>query len=178
MPNNPCQGDTKDFDFLNLSLNTSNLALSFLQLCYNWRVQIKIRRKDTWDMGNFRKKEWLDADFEHFGKVVDYQTDSYYFQAMSQEGKTIGVLICKVTAGVAYIDDLLVAKEYRKQGVGKLLVLKMEDFLKNEGVHKIYFYTGKNWEATKFYQRLGYKITAELPMHHFKQDFVQFSKLL
>lgn len=44
--------------------------------------------------------------------------------------------------------------------------------------HKICLFTGKSWSARKFYEKLGYKKTADLPKHYFKVDFVIYSKIL
>lgn len=55
---------------------------------------------------------------------------------------------------------------------------QVEAFSKKMRAHKIYLFTGKSWSAGRFYEKLGYKKTADLSKHYFKVDFVVYSKTL
>lgn len=94
------------------------------------------------------------------------------------KGKTVGFLSCKLEAGVGYIGNLLVAKTDRRRGVGKTLLTTFEAFAKEKGIHKIFFYTGKTWEARVFYESFGYTVLAELPNHYLHHDFVLMNKFI
>jgi len=49
---------------------------------------------------------------------------------------------------------------------------------KRERVHKIFLETGKTWKVRKFYEKLGYNKTGDLPKHFAKQDYIEYTKLL
>ncbi|MDO8424695.1 MAG: GNAT family N-acetyltransferase, partial [bacterium] len=66
----------------------------------------------------------------------------------------------------------------RGKGMGRKLMEQVEAFSKKMRAHKIYLFTGKNWNAGRFYETLGYKKTADLPKHFFEVDFVIYSKML
>ncbi len=55
---------------------------------------------------------------------------------------------------------------------------KAEELAKENGAHKIYLETGKDWNTIEFYEPLGYKVSAELPDHYSHVDFVQMTKFL
>ncbi|MDO8498541.1 MAG: GNAT family N-acetyltransferase [bacterium] len=141
-------------------------------------MTIKINKKQTWTMGKFMKQAWETADLQHFGKPISYDNNTYYLTIHDSQKKIQGALVCKESAGVIRVSELIIAPDHQRQGLGKQLMLKVEKLAKQHEVHKIYLETGKDWEAVKFYQSLGYQITGQHPKHHFKQDFVVFSKFL
>ncbi|MBZ5529546.1 MAG: GNAT family N-acetyltransferase [Acidobacteriia bacterium] len=129
------------------------------------------------EIDKFNEEEWHDVDIEHYGRKVDYTEKEFIFKA-TENGKIIGTISGKHKAGVLYIDYLIVAKSKRKKGIGKMLMNAAEEFGKTFNAHKIHLMTGKDWQAAKFYEDLGYKKVAEIPMHHFKKDFVIYEKFL
>lgn len=57
------------------------------------------------------------------------------------------------------IDELVIAKQIRGQGIGAKLMQKMEDYLKELGCQYIYIYVfGPNKSAQQFYSKSGYKL--------------------
>ena len=85
---------------------------------------------------------------------------------------TTGSTFTGCTSGLAYINgdrysgwfyltDLFVEKEYRFQNLGSRLLKSMEEKIIKVGVNRIYTWTA-GYEAPKFYQKLGYKIFAEM----------------
>jgi len=56
-----------------------------------------------------------------------------------------------------YLSDLLVEKEYRKQGLGKKLLNLLEEKIKLLGIEYIWTWTA-DYEASTFYQKQGYQI--------------------
>ncbi|MTI49937.1 MAG: GNAT family N-acetyltransferase [Firmicutes bacterium] len=56
-----------------------------------------------------------------------------------------------------YIGWLLVNEEYRKKGIGKGLMLKIEEEAKKLNVYSINLGTTE-FQTKKFYEKLGYKI--------------------
>jgi ribosomal protein S18 acetylase RimI-like enzyme len=58
----------------------------------------------------------------------------------------------------AYIEDLVVKKEYRKKGIGKSLINILFKFAKKKGSYKIVLETKK--KNINFYRSCGYKLNA------------------
>lgn len=56
--------------------------------------------------------------------------------------------------GIAKIERVCVIKEYRKKGVGRLVITAAEDWIREEGYKKIVI-TSRD-EAVGFYEALGY----------------------
>ena len=141
-------------------------------------MKLKILRKKTEDVKNFDIREWKIADKEHFDSPTNWKEEKYYLLALDEKGKIIGTLGMEIEAGTAHVKTLIVSKDKQRQGIGKRLMEKAEKLSRKHRAHKVYLETGKDWQAAKFYKSLGYKITAALPMHHFKNDYVMFSKFL
>ncbi len=56
-----------------------------------------------------------------------------------------------------YLSDLWLKKEFRKTGMGKKILLLLEDVVKEHGFKHIYTWTA-GYEAPGFYQKQGYTI--------------------
>lgn len=138
---------------------------------------IKVSKSTKKEVKEFGKVEWPKANIEHYGKNVDYNQKNFVFKA-TENGNIVGSVGGFHEAGVLRINYLIVAYDKRGRGIGKLLVQESEEFGKKLGAHKVHLTTGKDWEATKFYEAMGYKKIAVLPKHHFKKDFVVYEKFL
>ncbi len=57
--------------------------------------------------------------------------------------------------GVAKIERLAVLKAYRKQGIGKKIMLHAQSYLRRKGIKNIKMHTQRH--AIGFYEALGYK---------------------
>lgn len=128
----------------------------------------------------FEKNEWKIEDLKRYGRVVDWsewQPNFFIFKA-EKEGKVVGVIGGHSIAGVMFIERILVMSSERNKGIGKMLLLKAEEYAKEINSHKIYLYTGKDWPANQFYLKHGYEKTGELARHFMKKDFVIYSKYI
>lgn len=56
-----------------------------------------------------------------------------------------------------YLSDLLVEKGYRRSGIGKLLLAKLEEKVKSFGIKYVWTWTAE-YEGEQFYLKQGYKI--------------------
>ncbi len=137
-------------------------------------MKIKVSPKASKKLKEFNKREWPDANIEHFGHSSDWNTKHFILEAY-EKSELIGTLGMKTEGGVSYIGTMLVAKSRRRNGVGKELMEKAKEIARQEHTHKIYLQTGKDWESVKFYEKLGYKITSELKNHYFNQDFIELT---
>ena len=74
----------------------------------------------------------------------------------------IGIVVFKVEqwwkGQVILIEDLAVKESFKKQGVGKSLTDKVEDYAKEIKAKSVSFTTHKKSSAVKFYTKQGYKI--------------------
>jgi ribosomal protein S18 acetylase RimI-like enzyme len=141
-------------------------------------VYIKQLKGKSKKVAEFSKREWPIANEEHhFGHDFQWKTENFNYVAY--DGNDVaGSLAMKVEVGVAYIETLIVGKDYRGKGVGKALIAKAEETAKEHKAHKIHLITGKTWSAVKFYESAGYKVTAELPNHYNHFDFVELTKFI
>ena len=135
---------------------------------------INITPTNQQDIAHFLEEQWTIEDKEHYGEV-GWQDASFLFKA-EENGLIIGVAMGRIQSGVVLIEDIIVHREQRGKGVGKLLVAKIESFAKENQAHKVWGYTGKGWPAVDFYKSLGYQVIGELPKHFHQKDFVIISK--
>ena len=140
-------------------------------------MKITIAKTTEKEIKGFSKKARKEADIEHYGPAARWVSKEFILKA-TEGGKIVGVVKAKYEAGVVYIKNLIVAKDQRKQGIGRQLMAKAETAGKKLGGHKAFLFTGKTWSEKRFYEKLGYKKTGDLPKHFFKQDFVVYSKTI
>lgn len=140
-------------------------------------MKIEPAKKDDKDVEKFGEVEWPIVDREHYGKAVDWDIEDFSFKA-TENGKVVGVVWGKLEAGVIFIDNLIVSSEERGKGIGKELMAEVESYAKKVGAHKIFLFTMEEWPASKFYEKLGYKMTGKLENHYLHKDFVIYSKFI
>lgn len=140
-------------------------------------MKIKILRRKNKSLKDFWKKEWFNADLEHWGRHTKWEEKTYFIEALEEE-KLVGFLEMSIQAGVVKVRDLIIANDNRRKGVGKELMLAAEKLARKYKAHKIYLITGRGWIAEEFYKSIGYEKIGVLKKHSFRHDFVQFSKFL
>ncbi|MCL4360367.1 GNAT family N-acetyltransferase [Patescibacteria group bacterium] len=138
---------------------------------------IVISKATKKELGKFGERAWREADLELYGKPIRWVEKPFLFKA-TKDGTIVGKIDGRFGGGVLFIDNLIVAKGARRQGVGTLLVTEAEKFGKSLGAHKVYLFTGEAWGARQLYEQLGYKEAGKLPLHYFKRDFVIYAKML
>jgi ribosomal protein S18 acetylase RimI-like enzyme len=85
--------------------------------------------------------------------------------ARDAAGKIVGAVLCGHDGRRAYLHHLAVAKESRRQGIGRDLVEACLGKLRPLGIHKCnIFIFANNAEGKAFWQRLGWNERAELRM--------------
>lgn len=137
-------------------------------------MKIRILSKGSKQSKKFNKREWSEANIEHFGHSSDWNTKHFMLEAYDKN-ELIGSLSLKTEGGVGHISTMLVAKNHRRSGVGKKLMEKAKKIAQREKTHKIYLQTGKDWKSVIFYKKLGYKITGKLKNHYFNKDFIELT---
>ncbi len=140
-------------------------------------MKITFLKQATSAFTDFVTREWDTADKEHYGKRPDWKTNTHLLQATENE-IVVGIVEMEIQLQVCTVKQFLIAKSYRRKGVGKFLMLKVEEFAKEQGSHKVYLITGKGWDAEDFYFSMGYKKAGELPEHYLRRDFVEYHKFI
>lgn len=139
---------------------------------------ITVSKSTKGEIKKFNYKEWIDADISYYGKYEPWIERNFVFKA-EENSEIVGNIYGKFGGGILYIDDLIVAKNKRGLGIGKILMQKAEEFGLGLKAHKVWLVTGKNWSGARgFYESLGYKQTGEFLNHYKHKDFVIYEKLL
>ncbi|MDP2671298.1 MAG: GNAT family N-acetyltransferase [bacterium] len=138
---------------------------------------VKVTPTTEKEVEEFNLREWAKVDQEKYGQDVEWR-EKYVVLKAEENGEIAGSLKMKIEAGVADLQVVIVAEGKRGKGVGRALMEEAEKIAKEEGCHNIDLVTGKHWSAVKFYQSLGYKLTAQIPYYYNKKDFVEFNKYI
>ena len=140
-------------------------------------MRLSMSKIKTTAMKAFSEVERGIADTKHFGRPSRWKERHSYIRAV-EKGKIVGILHYSFKAGVMEIETIIVSHKHRREGIGKALVLKAEDIAKKKGLHKLFPLTGKGWEESKFYKKMGFIETGGLRKHYLGRDWVEFTKFL
>jgi ribosomal protein S18 acetylase RimI-like enzyme len=140
-------------------------------------MKIKISKASEKEIAKFNKKMWRGEDIEHYGQPVKWVKKDLIFKA-AEQGRVVGTVKARYEVGVVYVRNLIVAKEKRGEGIGRRLMERVEKAGKKLGAHKMFLFTMEKWKACRFYRKLGYKKTGDLPKHFLKRNFVIYSKFI
>ena len=74
----------------------------------------------------------------------------------------VGVITCDFNQFDADIEGVVVKKQFRKQGIGALLIEELEKALVNKNIEKIFLEVRKsNVVAQKLYQKMGFNAISQ-----------------
>jgi ribosomal protein S18 acetylase RimI-like enzyme len=139
---------------------------------------ITISKSTKAEIAKFNYREWVVADDKYYGNHQRWIERNFVFKA-EEDGEIVGNIYGKFGGGILYIDDLIVVKDKRSLGIGKMLMQKAEEFGLSLKAHKVWLITGTTWTgARKFYESLGYKLTGEFLNHYKHKDFIIYEKPL
>ncbi len=135
-------------------------------------MEIDIRLIEEKDKEIFEKlyRESVMEDFpEYTEKTRHYLTTGVYKENMWKlplrlgayiGDAMVGYVLCENPfGGVAFAHWLAVDKKYRGKGVGKKLLEKLTDLLKDKGAHAIHLQADK--KNIGFYEKCGYDVYGE-----------------
>ncbi len=113
----------------------------------------KVTEKEKKKVDIFNLKEWKKHDAEK-----RYISEQKKFQFAAYEEKNIvGSMQGNTNGGIAYLKDIIVSKNSRNKGLGKMLLKKFEEVAKNNKCHACFLRTTDNHPgAILFYQKNGY----------------------
>jgi len=111
-------------------------------------------------------------DGDSYKKVLQSPTNFAF--VVEDKGKIIGFVTSSIRTIIRYpkpimeLDELFVVEEYRKQGIGKQLIEKIESLAKEKDCHRMYIASADRFTtAHKFYEGLGYTKYG----YHFYKNF-------
>lgn len=141
-------------------------------------MKIVFSKKKSKKLKKIFDKEWSKLNKEHFGRSFGrWKKEKFLFKVV--EGKeALGYVRGSVAEGVGKIDELIVAQKHRGKKIGSLLMAVAERWLRLHKAHKVFLTTGKNWQARKFYRKLGYHSLVILKDYYRGADFVLLEKEL
>jgi len=88
------------------------------------------------------------------------------FVAVTEKGKVVGYVQAETRNLIATLEDIAVKEEYQGKGIGKKLLLKELEALKNKGVKVVFAEVHfKCARAIPFYYKFGFRIAG------FMQDY-------
>jgi len=118
----------------------------------------------------FLKKEWTEKSIRNL--VKNSQVDVLI--AVMNKRIVGDILINKPFGGVSFVSWIAVDPEFQKIGIGSLLLKKCETVAKNNGSHKVTFWTARR--NIGFYKKRGYVLVGHIPENYFGADDWLFYK--
>ncbi len=94
-------------------------------------------------------------EYEKLNNIICAYTP-FYFTA-NEDDEVCGLISGYTCYREIYIDDIVVFKEYRNQGIGRKLLNAVENHYKNKGFNNINLVTNK-FQAPLFYEKCGFTL--------------------
>jgi GNAT superfamily N-acetyltransferase len=129
------------------------------------------------DARRFADAHWPTAAKEELGAPFSWSPRSFSFRAVADD-ETVGVIALVCVAGVARIEDVIVAPAWRRRGVGSALVQRAQDAASYQNCHKMIASAKEDGSGRTFFERQRYRAAATLERHYFQQNFVEMVKWL
>ncbi|MDR0948341.1 MAG: GNAT family N-acetyltransferase [Lachnospiraceae bacterium] len=154
----------KQLTFIQVRKDNDNHCAEFVQLFRDYIIEddIDLYERDELDMQAL--EEWMDS-------IIEMQGDSDRHLELCYDGeKLVGFLYGKVDhenhngfikPGWGYVMEFYVKPEYRRQGYGYAMMLRLEGLLAADGTTQLYLQVGSVLGAP-FWTRLGFCETDEV----------------
>lgn len=101
---------------------------------------------------------FINAEFTDYAVDCDVALhfEEFCFAAQDDD-RIVGMIIGRAYYNEVHIEDLIVGKGSRREGVGSKLVAAVENTFKGKGYEKIAL-TTFGFQAPEFYKKLGYEL--------------------
>lgn len=129
-----------------------------------------VRREE---IEEFRSREWQRYD-EEIGITFDSR---HHYLVAELGGLVVGIAHFHIVGGVGHLDQLLVAKDYRDQGIGSRLLNEFEQRCRAAGCHRLTLETAE-YQARGFYEKHGFKVTCTMRDNKFHYTWYLMEKTL
>lgn len=129
-------------------------------------AEVRIRPAGREEVEEFAAREWACYNAE---VGVTWDSRRYYLLA-DIGGQVVGLAAFHIVGGVGHLDQLLVAKGFRRRGLGSRLLREFERLCRAEGCHKLTLETAE-YQAREFYERHGFAVVCTLRDNKFHYDW-------
>ncbi len=120
-------------------------------------MPLTIDGKPSEEEMNIAKKGLEDYNKAFPSGGLDIPTPDISLILRNEEGKIIGGVITSMLVGVMHLEILWVDKKYRRQGLGRALILEAEKIGKKKGYSTCQTWTF-DFQAPEFYQSIGFQV--------------------
>jgi len=125
-------------------------------------------KKDIRDIAKLMLEEFTKPPFNERAAIpAVIKSLNFYFKlgkifVVIIDKRLVGVVVFKVEqwwdGKLILIEDLAVKKTFKKQGINKALIDRVEQYARKNKINSVSFTTHKKSSAIEFYKRLGYKV--------------------
>ncbi|HET7559973.1 MAG TPA: GNAT family N-acetyltransferase [Limnochordia bacterium] len=132
-----------------------------------------MRAADAPKVVRFLDEAWGDYALEMLAGLPA-RTDAIDAFAVCAEadGLLVGAAVAKIDGGVAELEELIVAPDWRGRGVGRELLQRFEARSRELGCHKARVRTLSMGPQERFYLKAGYHVEARFPNDFMGLDWV------
>ncbi len=109
-------------------------------------------------------------------KILNDMKECRYF--VISNDRITGAMALKITHGTCQIDDIAIAEDFQKIGLGTKLVKFAEKYARKQKCNKLWCTSSAKLNAAKFYTRLGFRVEGRLRKHFDGNDVIVLGKLL
>ncbi|MDR1254104.1 MAG: GNAT family N-acetyltransferase [Oscillospiraceae bacterium] len=107
---------------------------------------------------NAAPENFIDKEFNRYATQNGVSCNYRNFCFIAKEnGGVVGVLTGYHYYAEVHVGDLIVLEDHRGKGIGTKLMQEFESYFKDKNFNNISL-TTKEFQAPKFYKKLGYKI--------------------
>lgn len=137
-------------------------------------IHVEVDPSPVQEVEAFLDREWAawHAQMAH-DPSVDWSGSAVRIVAREGAGSVVGAAVGRIGAGVGHLNELMVASDVRRRGLGTELVRQFEEHCTAFGCHKLTVYTDINGPAHDFYLGLGWQQEAVFRRDRGGRDFVR-----
>lgn len=131
--------------------------------------RVVFRRADVRDVEEIYRLEREIFGAEGYSRsLVEYLIMfSDFFVVACVDGEIVGYLCGEVVGERGHIITIAVRREFRKRGIGSMLMGMFLEYLRGRGVGSVYLEVSvRNSEAVSFYRKWGFYVKARIPRYY------------
>lgn len=103
-------------------------------------------------------EEIAESWYEKYEAYKEVSCEYKKFHLIAEENdEIVGILIGYTAFSEIYVEDLVVHKKFRNQGIGRMLLQKLEEHFEGQNYSNINLVTNE-FQAPDFYKKCGYTL--------------------
>lgn len=137
-------------------------------------IKVVSNEKELQEAFSIRKKVFIhEQNVPEEEEIDQFEENSAHF-LLYKDGKPAGAGRFRIVDGYGKAERICVLKEHRKGGSGKVIMNKLEEYAKEQGLSIVKLNAQK--QAIPFYTRLGYEVISDefmdagIPHHTMKKS--------